>query len=164
VSTLCGGITTGIPCPDETPCWDACAPDGSDCAAWEPIYWPEPTEDALQHGPEPLRARSCTDCAYRPGSPERRDNDGGLPESFDPLRPFHCHDGMPGLVGWAHPNLNACILARMLPSAQDGFLTGPTDYRPILHGPRGWRADGRPLVVCAGWAAHAARALAEATS
>lgn len=157
------GPRTGLPCPDPDgiPCWEACAADGTDCAVWEPIYWPEPTRDPaeLQHGPEPRRPLACGDCAYRPDSPERRDNDGALPATFDPSRPFHCHDGMPALVGWTHPGVGWSVLASTMPTMQDGFLIGSYDYSPHQHGGRGWQHDGQPLVVCAGWAAHAARTL-----
>lgn len=161
----CGG-GSGLPCPDPdgVPCWEACAVDGSDCAVWEAIYWPEPTKDParLQAGPEPKMPTACGDCAYRPQSPERQDNGGDLPVTFDPLRPFHCHVGMPALVGWSHPGLgDVCLLASSLPTMQDGFLIGSYDYEPHHVGGRGFQADGRPLVVCAGWAAHAARVLAE---
>lgn len=159
------GGGSGLPCPDGEPCWDACALDGSDCAVWEPVYWPTPITDSeqLQAGPELRRRLACGDCAYRPGSPERRDAGGGLPDSFDPLRPFHCHDGMPALVGWTHPGLGVSLLARELPSMKDGFLIGSYDYQPFSRNGRGWQYDGQPLVVCAGWAAHAQRALSEAS-
>lgn len=164
---MCSGGGSGLPCPDPgVPCWEACKVDGTDCAVWEPIYWPEPTREParLQAGPEPKRPLACGDCAYRPGSPERQANGGALPETFDPLRPFHCHDGMPALVGWTHTAVgDVCLLASSLPTMQDGFLIGSYDYRPHHVGGRGYQADGRPLVVCAGWAAHAARVMAEDT-
>lgn len=152
---MCGATGgTGVPCPEPgVPCWDACALDGSDCGVWEPVFRPEPHGD-LQEGPSPVRAKACGDCAYKPGSPERRANDGDLPRGFDLNRPFHCHDGMPALRGWTYPGLDYSLWAGGLPSMQDGFLIGSYDYQPVQRNGRGWQADGRPLVVCAGWAAH----------
>lgn len=162
---MCGyGGGTGIPCPERIPCWDACAADGSDCAEWEPRFWPPAEMDDLQEGPEVVRPRACGDCAYRPGSPERRANDGDLPDGFNPNRPFYCHDGMSALRGYTHRTLGVSVLVSSLPSMQDGFLIGSLDYDVVraTDRPRGWKADGSPLTVCAGWWAHAQRARAEA--
>lgn len=160
------GGGTGIPCPDPAnPCWEACALDGQDCAMWEAVYWPEPERDALQVGPENVAPRACGDCAYRPGSPERRENDGDLPLGFDPEKPFYCHTGMSALVGYTHAELGVSMLVSALPSMQDGFLIGSLDYS-VVQDPdrrRGWMADGRPLVVCGGWWAHARKARAVAS-
>lgn len=64
-----------------------------------------------------------------------------------PYRPgavFTCHVGMPKAVAFVHP----CGERVETPPGPEN-----DDYRPIARGDRAWQADGRPAVVCAGWAA-----------
>lgn len=95
----------------------------------------------LEEGPPAIRRMMCSDCAYRPGSPERADNDGQPPDYRVGDR-FYCHDGMPSVVAWVHPS---GAVTRVQERA---------DYAPVMRSDRAWRHDGRPGVLCAGWAAR----------
>lgn len=132
--------------PDEfAPCCYGSANDGPrGCTCWEPIYDRE--QAALQEGPMELRVKCCHDCAYRQGSPERErgeyDECGGLSDIAGGGRSiFVCHQGMRRIVGWRHPVMGE------LPYA------GPGDYRAPKGDGCAWQVDGRPGVLCAGWAA-----------
>ena len=51
------------------------------CTCWKPIH-DRRQRRALRAGPPVVRARACSDCAYRPDSPERAGADG-----------YACNDG-----------------------------------------------------------------------
>lgn len=123
--------------PGPVPCCYASILDSENCTCWRAVIAPYPTR-ALQAGPSPVRSRRCGDCAYRQDSPERTERDGdSLP--YVPGQTFYCHDGLPKAWAWVHP---------------DGTvrLAGVDDYQPVMQAGRVWQADGRPAVVCAGWA------------
>jgi hypothetical protein len=106
------------------------------CTCWEPIYDLEQSVHAPT-APE-TQPKMCHDCAFRANSPERRDGDclpgpGGAP--------FWCHQGMRRVIKWRHP------LGMELPA-------GVGDYRPPIIDKVPYRADGRPGLKCAGWAAQ----------
>jgi len=123
-------------------CYGAAVYDGERCTCWESVVEPEPTQD-VQEGPMPVNAQRCGDCAYRRDSPERQLRDGdGMP--YVPGGVFLCHVGMPKVVRIEHP----CGETRDVPPGVEN-----DDYRPVERGYRAWQADGRPAVVCAGWAA-----------
>lgn len=131
-------------------CWgDALDPDG--CTCWVPVF------DVDQHVPVPpgdpgdmaAQRRMCGDCAYRKGSPER-----ATPYAEETLfdlaisgQVFYCHDGMRRPARWDHPD------GRTI----DG---SPDDWQPPIIAGIPYRADGRPGLLCAGWAARATRATA----
>lgn len=116
--------------------------DGDSCECWTSIYWPEPEVDVAQ-GPSAVRATRCGDCAYRPDSPERQAGEDLGVYTVD--RPFTCHQGMPVLRGWTHPELpGVCLLASSVGDRDD--------FGPIMHGGQAWQADGTPAEQCAGWA------------
>ncbi|MHA0288295.1 hypothetical protein ACXYX3_17820 [Mycobacterium sp. C3-094] len=123
-------------------CYGAAVYDGEKCTCWEPILEPVPTPE-VQEGPMPVNTRRCGDCAYRRDSPERAQRDGDT-MPYIPGGVFLCHVGMPRAVAYEHP----CGERRETPPG-----TRYDDYRPIERGDRAWQADGRPAVVCAGWAA-----------
>jgi hypothetical protein len=133
---------SNIPAPDPVmPCCDASAySDGQECTCWVGVLDVEPSRD-LQEGPHVTRRRMCSDCAYRPGSPEREDAGGDLPYYSREQR-FYCHTGMPRAVAYRHPELPMDV-----PAPVDD------DYRPLMRGDRVWKADGSPGELCAGWAA-----------
>lgn len=135
-----------LPAPDpEVPCCETAAySNGKACSCWEPIF-SAPTPPVLLEGPQAPRPKMCHDCAYRPGSPERTEVDGEQLEA--PLsQPFQCHDGMPKLLGWTHPELpGACLVAAAI-GDRDSF-------GPVIRGAQSWRADGTPALMCAGWVA-----------
>lgn len=137
-----------LPAPDKTDlcCWESIDSNGKECSCWEPIVWPEPTRK-LQRGPAAIRPSMCGDCAYRPGSPERA-AEGGEQLDAAPWDPFHCHDGMPKVVGFTHPKVpDVSFLAY--------WVGDRDDYKPLQAGGRAWKADGSPAVLCGGWGAVA---------
>lgn len=129
-------------------CEGAAVRDISHCTCWEPVWNLEQQLPVLPVVREQLvaRDRGCSDCAFRKDSPERstpyeEETLLGLAERG---QPFWCHDGMRRPVQWRHPH-GVTI---------DG---DPADWQPpIVHGVP-FRADGSPGLLCAGWAARAAR-------
>lgn len=121
-------------------CWASINSAGDLCSCWIPVFDVEPSE-ALQEGPAAVLRRSCHDCAYRLGSPEREALEGGPPE-YGRHQPFLCHQGVPRIVAWQHP---AGVRVDVDPLTDD--------YLPTQRGDRAWRADGSPAELCAGWAA-----------
>jgi hypothetical protein len=119
------------------------------CTCWTPVF---ELEQQLPRPPEraedlTVRTRMCDDCAFRKGSQERaadflEEELFGLAEA---RKPFYCHDGMRRPAYWLHP---------------DGRrIEGSTaDWQPPIVAGIPYRADGRPGMLCAGWAARAARA------
>lgn len=132
------------------------------CTCWEPVY------DLAQTGPDPAVARAaaggipvaerpgmCGDCAYRPSSPEKT---GQTTHAADAARlerlaetgeRFWCHDGFRSPAAWRHP------AGMRIPADPDR----DGDYQPPVARGIPFRADGRPGLLCAGWAARR-RALA----
>lgn len=117
------------------------------CTCWVPEYDVEQLPPRL--GVPEVRERMCGDCAFRPGSPERAEeySEETLLELALTGTPFWCHDGMRRPSRWRHPEL--------------GVVDGRTDdWQPAMLGPLPFRADGRPALLCAGWAAHGRAAMA----
>jgi hypothetical protein len=89
----------------------------------------------------------CPDCAFRPGSPERRGEpgyqgtDGELDDFVANGSSFFCHQGIRKPVTLAHPS-GAEVAGH--PAAYDPPIVGGVPYR----------ADGSPGELCAGWAAR----------
>lgn len=133
---MCDAIGFKPPTPDSLCCY-AAAVYGDRCDCWRPVIAPHPTQH-IEHGPMPVQPTRCGDCAYRRDSPERQELDGD-PMPYTPGRVFLCHTGMPKVTHWVHPS---------------GFVieTDSDDYKPIMLDVRAWQADGRPAIVCAGWA------------
>lgn len=119
------------------------------CTCWTPVF------ELDQQQPQPpqraeditVRGQMCDDCAFRKNSPERvadflEEELFGLAEQ---RKPFYCHDGMRRPAHWLHP---------------DGRrIEGSTaDWQPPIVAGLPYRADGRPGMLCAGWAARASRA------
>lgn len=133
-------------------CWGAAASGPDRCTCWTPVF------DRDQAEPVPaipeVRDRMCGDCAYRPGSPEKvgdPEHEGDA-ETLEHLAasgtPFWCHDGMRRPVVLRHPS------GAEIP----GHVAA---YEPPRIGGIPFRADGRPGLLCAGWAARG-RAIAAA--
>jgi hypothetical protein len=124
--------------------------DAASCTCWVPVFDVEqaPPEPLVSIGDLAVRAGGmCGDCAYRPGSPEREQEfmADTLMEFPAEGTPFFCHDGIRRPVAWVHPD------GHTLPGH-------PDDYQPAVgEGGYPYRADGRPALLCAGWAAIAAR-------
>ncbi|PTR42047.1 hypothetical protein C8K38_111216 [Rhodococcus sp. OK611] len=137
-ATSCASGAFLPPDPDSLCCYGA-AVYGDRCTCWTAVLDIEPST-AVEEGPNEANAKCCHDCAFRAGSPEREEM-GGDPMPYRPDHPFYCHTGFPHADHYTHPETDQTIPGR------DG------DYQPITHNGRTWRADGRPALVCAGWAA-----------
>jgi hypothetical protein len=123
--------------PDAIPCCWASAHDLGQCTCWLTVVAPHPTQ-RVQEGPNAIRSGRCGDCAYRRDSPERRELDGDELPYVDTQR-FYCHDGTPKTIAYVHPSGAVQV-------------PGRDSYEPILRDGRAWMADGRPALICAGWA------------
>ncbi|HST86666.1 MAG TPA: hypothetical protein VLL08_33315 [Kineosporiaceae bacterium] len=119
------------------------------CTCWEPVYDTVQAPPVPVAGPDDLgvQPRMCGDCAYRPDSPERSEGFTerhllALPAKAEP---FWCHEGMVRPIAYRHPAL--------------GDIPGDTaDWRPPIVNGVPYRADGRPGLLCFGWATRAAKA------
>lgn len=123
--------------------------DLASCTCWEPVYDIEQAEPKPPASTEDLRVqpRMCDDCAFRKGSPERASQyeEETLFHLATTGTPFWCHDGMLRPARWVHP----------LGMVVDG---DPDDWTPPQISGIPYRADGSPGLLCAGWAARAAKA------
>ncbi len=133
-------------CCEGTGYWDG---ELARCTCWTPVYDEDQVSPCLPVDLAAVQARDglCADCAFRPGSPERTDEYAReeLYALADRGRPFWCHDGMRRPDRWVHP-------LGMTVSGDSDNWTPPT-----LNGVP-FRADGRPAMLCAGWAKRAAAA------
>jgi len=120
------------------------------CTCWRPEYDTEqaaPDYGLIVEQGIDVRVSRCGDCAYRPDSPENAES-----YTADHLREiaasgelFWCHDGMRRPARWRHPQ-------------RDVVVEGSTaDWRPPIIGAVPFRADGRPGLLCAGWAGEGRR-------
>lgn len=122
------------------------------CTCWAPVYDVDQQDPRrIRHGEAPdVRDRMCGDCAYRPGSPERQGDEsmGADAQFLEQLAAsgtrFWCHDGMRKPTAWQHP------AGMRIPAASDR----DGDYQPLIANGVPYRADGRPGLLCAGWAAR----------
>lgn len=118
----------------------------SACTCWEPVYELDQAEPVPPTSASDLavRDRGCGDCAFRADSPERADawSEASLFRLADTGTPFWCHDGMRRPLRWKHP----------AGPVVDG---SPDDWHPPKRDGVPYRADGRPALLCAGWAARA---------
>jgi hypothetical protein len=161
MSFICGGPTaptddgewpdTGL---DEPCCVDHAMDGPGSCTCWEPVYdleqQPIDQEKArmLDAGILPVtRKLMCDDCAYRPGSPEKSGDETfhGDAEFLDQLaadgKPFWCHQGVRVPTLWRHPS------GMEIPAHPGG-------YEPPVRNGVGYKADGSPMDLCAGWDAR----------
>lgn len=130
-------------------CWGDVLNGPGGCNCWTPVWNADQADPIPPTCPEDLQVqrRMCGDCAFRKGSPER-----AAPfleeELFDLPRSgqaFYCHEDMRRPVRWEHP---------------DGRTVegSPDDWQPPMVSGLPYRLDGRPGLLCAGWAARVARA------
>lgn len=131
----------------DEPCCYPSAEDGPNaCTCWEPVYDLDQAP-TLASGLEHIETRSemCTDCAFRPDSPERQGDDRYNHASDDELREldhFWCHQGMRKPVAYRHPygiTLTADHDAYDPPQRTVGNIRVP------------FKADGTPGDRCAGF-------------
>lgn len=152
---ICGPMFN-VPYPptvDDVPCCIGYAEDGPEgCVCWRPRYSTDQAD--LQRGvPIEIRPEMCADCAYRPGSPERTNSDHAVADAYmlnacAEVSIFWCHDGLRSIVGFDHPD------GRFFPWESDD-KDGVVGYKPPIEAGVPYRADGRPALRCAGWAARA---------
>lgn len=130
-------------------CWGDINGGPDSCTCWVPVFEVDQAEPVMPASPADfeVQARVCGDCAYRKDSPERAD--AYTEETLLALpaegAAFYCHEGMRRPTRWEHPD------GRTVPGS-------PDDWQPPIVRGVPFRADGRPGLLCAGWAARAARA------
>lgn len=138
------GPADGVPC-----CLGTAVNDWDACTCWQPIYDP-PEQARMLRGEVTVMPGMCGDCAYRPGSPERRGSPDAAADGHDlddlaiSGERFWCHDGMRRIVAMRHTGTGETI-----------EITGQHHYDP----PIDWlgiphRVDGTPGALCAGWDAR----------
>jgi hypothetical protein len=146
IGHLCGGGDESLPDAGESMCCMGAAVWGpQSCTCWRPVY------DVEQQPPRPgasdCQPRPCADCAYRPGSPERADDEqvAGDQATLDRLvvsgQPFYCHAGMRREIALVHEPTGVRV------------DRGPESYAPPTVDGVPFRADGAPALLCGGWAA-----------
>lgn len=155
---LCGGgpiIPEGIEIPASMEPWccggAAEVEDMHYCDCWVPVIEPATGQTPPDGTPASVaRPSMCSDCAFRPGSPERANDESVTADTDDLERcvttgvPFYCHDGMVRVLGWDHPS--------------GVHVEAPVDaYTPPIRMGTPYRADGAPALLCAGWQARRAR-------
>lgn len=132
-------------------CWGAAEYGPHRCTCWLPVYDREQTPP-VPADPVVRPDGMCGDCAYRPGSPEKRgDPDhAGDADQLEDLAAgagrFFCHDGIRRPTKLVHPS------GVEIPGHA-------ADYDPPIRDGVPYRADGTPGFLCAGWDARR-RALA----
>jgi hypothetical protein len=119
------------------------------CTCWEAVYSANQTPPTI--GMPSTRRLMCEDCAYRPGSPEKRDDpmyrgDATELEMAAETGRFFCHQGLRRVEKWVHPSGTE-------------HVAPPGGYDPPVVDSVPYRADGTPEELCAGWDARR-RALA----
>lgn len=139
--------------PDGAPCCDAYAMFGPErCLCWERVH--DINQQPIQRDQPLLTADSmCRDCAFRPGSPERRDSDKAVCSTDDLLRladptnpeRFFCHRGMRATIGHYHPLFGVYVPHQ----PEDGVVA----YDPPIRDSIAYQANGQPALLCAGLAA-----------
>jgi len=92
----------------------------------------------------------CSDCAFKPGSPERMNNPRAVADSdtLDRIvgngERFWCHNGLRMQTGWRHPS----GVEIPIPDESVGA------YEPPIIDGVPYKADGTAGDLCAGWTAR----------
>jgi hypothetical protein len=129
------------------------------CTCWEPVFDVDQAEPQLRElggdsagnkipANVTTRHQRCGDCAFRRDSPERSEvyTEEELLCLAESGEPFWCHDGMRRPIAYRHSDLG-------------DVPASPDDWQPPTAGGVPFRADGRPGLLCAGWAAETRRRL-----
>lgn len=151
---------TGVPAELLGCCYGAAFRGVGGCVCWEPVFDIEQAEPRIPTTMADIEigAGLCGDCAYRKGSPERAEEYAeetllSLPERG---QPFWCHQGMRRPRVYRHPS------GLEVPGDPADWQPAIVDVRelpiPFLAIP--FRADGRPGILCGGWAKRLERAAA----
>lgn len=129
-------------------CWGDIQKGAEGCTCWVPVFDVDQAEPVPPTSPEDIhiQRRMCGDCAFRKDSPERAEaySEETLFELAATGTPFYCHDGMRRPVRWEHPDGRT-------------IAGDPADWQPPMVAGLPYRVDGRPGLLCAGWAARASR-------
>lgn len=158
---ICGGgllRTEKLPATPGFCCIDDYDDGPQACTCWFEVWDAEqqPVRPGLALPPTPLKM--CSDCAYRPNSPERTGADGyaGDQDELDRLvtegEPFFCHKGIRHAVRLRHPSgmeIDAHAGSYNPPIAPAGEGLRPVPYK----------ADGSPADLCGGWLLLRAKAV-----
>lgn len=151
---LCGPSLPDYDWPDAGEggcCWGTASGGPRCCTCWEPVYDLPDRAAPSTDIPSNARPAMCPDCAYRPGSPERR-GDAHVSGDADQLeqivatgQPFYCHQGIPRVTAYRHPT--------------GALFTPPPEataaaYEPRMRDGVPYKADGTPADLCAGWTAR----------
>jgi hypothetical protein len=130
-------------------CWGDVLDGPEGCNCWKPVFNAEQADPVLPAAVEDIgvQKRMCGDCAFRKGSPERSDEwkQEALLSLAEEATPFYCHEDMRRPIRWEHPD------GRVVEGSTD-------DWQPPIVNGLPFRLDGRPGLLCAGWAARAGRA------
>lgn len=130
-------------------CWGESLDGPEGCNCWVPIYNAEQAAPVPPASPDDIQVqkRMCGDCAFRKGSPERDSawKEEALLSLAEEGTPFYCHEDMRRPIRWEHPD------GRVVEGSTD-------DWQPPIVRGLPYRLDGRPGLLCAGWAARASRA------
>jgi hypothetical protein len=123
-----------------TCCIGAMEDGPASCTCWEVVYDRE--QSPINRASDPTtRSKMCEDCAYRPDSPERSEDDRYIQPHEDPEVPFWCHQGMRKEIEYRHTTLGIVV-----PASGDF-------YKPPIREGVPYMADGSAGQRCAGWAA-----------
>lgn len=150
---VCGDGRGDFPDLGKDCCYGTVMNGPSGCTCWREVF---DVDQAPAVGDEPPQVRPdglCPDCAYRPGSPEKRSQPEYRGDAIhlemiaEDGTPFYCHDNMRRVVEYRHPS------GATHPAPPGAYQPGiRADGVPL-------RSDGRPALLCAGWHARC-RALA----
>lgn len=159
---VCGDFLPDFDWPDagEGGCCEGAAYRGPrHCTCWEPVYSYDQADPRTEL-PADVMPAMCADCAYRPGSPERN-NDESVVCNAELLNAlvenggsFWCHNGLRKVVAYVHPTTGI----RFMPNDRLDQA-----YQPPIIGGRPYKADGTPADLCAGWAARRLKHLQRST-
>lgn len=149
---LCGIAYPDLDWPDVgdgTCCYGAAMGGPRECSCWRPVHDLEQAtpRTELDAGVMP---KMCGDCAYKPGSPERRDDpdvvasSAQLEQLVDQAVSFWCHNGLARLTHFIHPPTGTIFTPAGTESA----------FQPPIIDGRPYKADGTPGDYCAGWSAR----------
>lgn len=138
-----------VPC-----CWGTTLDGPERCTCWEPEY------DRDQVAPDTdaavtTREQMCDSCAYRPGTQAWRKFADQRDQLAVAVDVFWCHDGTRQVLRFRHPN--GAVVERV-----DADEPDTASWDPVFVGDVPYRADGRPALKCAGWAARRKALLASA--
>jgi hypothetical protein len=143
------GDLVDLPDVDPGCCYGSAVYGPHRCTCWKPVFDSEQVD--VIPGKPGNRSTLCSDCAFRPNSPERNGDErfdhageGELEELVGGVGTFYCHQGMRRVVQMTHP----CGAVVDIP---------PGSYHPPQRRGVAYKADGTPADVCAGLAARRKR-------